>query len=222
MTKKYNVNDPSSTINRKYYLNTPKHLLLLPDGDRRYAREHNITDLLSYDIARKKVIEFSEVALGEFDLSELTIFFLRKRSFKDQNRTDDNLKSIYISLINLAEDFLNNRTELDLKDVCVNTVCAAGRPWMEVPEGLEDHRELTATWKELKQVLQKLQDQPKKAKQVNFLIDYSGKGDIEQALKSGKFQITHPIGLTVRVGDGMRLSDCPLYALSESHMYLIP
>lgn len=222
MSTKYNINDPDTTVNRKYYLKTPKHFLLLPDGDRRYAKEHNISDLESYDIARFKTIELMEVVLGEFDLDEMSIFFLRKRSFTDQNRTDDNLKSIYIALINLAEDLLNNRTELDMSKISVNTVCDPARPWMAIPEGLEGREELTETWNQLKSVLKKLQDQPRKEKQVNFLIDYSGKQEIDNALKTGRFQIENPIGLTVRVGDGMRLSDCPLYALTESHMHLIP
>lgn len=221
MGLQYNIQDKDSLVNRAYYKDIPKHLLLLPDGDRRYAKEQGITDMQSYDIARSKTRDFIEVALGEFDLQALSIFFLRKRSFTDQNRTNDNLNSIYIAIINLAEDLLSNRTSLDINRVHVNTVCAAGRPWMEIPDGLQDNKELSATWAELKRVLTILRERPKALKQINFLINYSGKAEVESAVKTGKFQITSPIGLTIRVGDGMRLSDCPLYALSESHLYLI-
>jgi undecaprenyl diphosphate synthase len=207
---------------RQYYINTPKHALILPDGDRRYAKEHGLTDFESYDLARKRTIEFLEVGFNEFELDEISIFFLRQRSFNNQNRTVNNLKSIFTAIQNLGEDLTSNKTGLDIKDISINIVTLAGKKWMEIPEGMDQSQELVKAWFQLKKSLDKFQKQSVKKRKINFLINYSGKVEIEEAIKTKKFQITNPIGLTLRVGEGMRLSDCPLYSLSESHMYLIP
>ena len=207
---------------RQYYKNTPKHLLLLPDGDRRYAKEHNLNDFESYNLARKRTIDIFEVGFNEFGLSEITIFFLRQRSFNDQNRTVDNLVSIFTAIKNLSEDVVNNKTEVDGNQVYIDTISLAGKEWMSIPDGMEKDERLKKSWFDLKETLYNLKQRPEKAKKINLLINFSGKVEINEAIKTGKLQITNPIGLTVRVGDGMRLSDCPLYALSESHMYLIP
>jgi len=222
MMNKYTIKNKEFLKNRTYYKKVPKHILLLPDGARRYADEKNLTEMQTYDIGQKVCQEFLEVCINEFDMKIATIFFLRPSSFDKQRRTEENIKAILVAINKLAKNILNGKTQIDSSKVLVNAISLAGKEWMAKPPRIELSNELSKLWNELKETMSELKKGEKKSKKkIIFLLNYSGKIELDEALKNGKLQIRDQIGLAIRTGDGIRLSDCPLYALSETHFYLI-
>jgi len=216
------IHDEEFLKNRMYYSKIPKHVLLLPDGGRRYGYPKGLTDMEIYNIGQKKCQDFLEVCFNEFNIDTVSIFFLRPSSFDLQRRTEENLKAILIAINKLAKNLLNEKVKIKSK-VYIDTITLAGNSWMEKPERIRESKELTKSWDELKDTLEKLKERNKNAdKKIIFLINYSGKREIEEGLKENSLQIKEQVGLLIRVGDEMRLSDCPLYILSESHLVLIP
>ena len=219
---KFSIKNKEFLKNRVYYEKIPKHVLLLPDGGRRFGYKKGLTDMEIYDIGQKVCQDFAEVCINEFCMDIVTIFFLRPSSFNKQRRTEKNLKAILIAINKFAKNVLEGKTDINPSEVWVNSISLAGKEWMAKPERIQKSQELSKLWNELKKTMNELKSKGKKKKKIIFLLNYSGKKEIDEALKKGGIQIPEQIGLAIRTGDGMRLSDCPLYALSGSHFYLIP
>lgn len=207
---------------RAYYAKVPSHVLLLPDGSRRYARQHGQTDEEVYDSGQKLCQGFLEVALGEFDIDVASIFFLRPSSFDLQRRTDENLEKILRAINKLAVNIETGQTNLDLNEIYVDTISLAGRSWMEKPLRVSKSPYLSEAWNELQGTLSRLKKQSSDGKKrANFLINYSGRVELDHIIAGNKPQLPEEIGVAIRVGDAMRWSDAPTYALRETHMHLI-
>ena len=224
----FSVTDAELLDHRSYYSEIPRNVLLLPDGSRRFAkkREKEAGEKLStqnlYDIGQQKCQDFLEVVFNDYNLNSSSIFFLRPTSFEMQRRSIDNLESILIAINKLGRNILEGRTGINLEEVYVDTVTLAEKPWMYKPDRVSRSRELSRQWDILTETLNELKSQDKKEKKINFLIHYSGKRELDFALEGNPLQLPEQIGVVIRTGDGMRLSDCPLYSLSETHIYLIP
>lgn len=207
---------------RAYYAEIPKHALLLPDGSRRYARQHGQTDEEVYDHSQRLCQDFLEVALIEFDLDIASLFFLRPSSFDLQRRTDENLEKILRAINKLALNLELGQTSLNLNEVYVNTLTLAGEPWMQKPPRVALSSYLSKAWNMLQETLFRLRMQPADGKKkANFLINYSGRVELDHVIAGKPPQLPDEIGLAIRVGDAMRWSDAPTYALHETHMHLI-
>ncbi len=221
MVQEYSVKNKEFLKNRTYYEKIPKHVLLLPDGGRRFGYKRKLSDMEIYDIGQKICQDFVEVCLNEFQMKLATIFFLRPSSFNMQRRTEGNLKAILIAINKFAKNLLEGKTEIDLSKVGVDTISLAGEEWMAKPSRIKESEELSKLWEGLKATMTKLKEKGRKKQNIIFLLNYSGKKELDKDLKNGKIQIPEQIGLAIRTGDGMRLSDCPLYALSHTHFCLI-
>lgn len=221
MVEEYSVKNKEFLKDRAYYEKIPKHVLLLPDGGRRFGYKRKLSDMEIYDIGQKVCQDFVEVCLNEFKMEIATIFFLRPTSFNIQRRTEENLKAILIGINQFAKNLLEGKTEIDLSKVGVDTISLAGEEWMVKPKRIKESKELSKRWDELKETIKKLKGKGRKKQNIIFLLNYSGRKELDEALKDGKIQIPEQIGLAIRTGDGMRLSDCPLYAPSHAHFYLI-
>ncbi len=223
----FSVRDAELLEHRPYYSEIPKNVLLLPDGSRRFAkrREKETGEKLNtqnlYDIGQKKCQDFLEVVFNDYKLDNCSIFFLRPTSFEMQRRSTENLESILIAINKLGRNILEGRTDINLDGVYVNTVTLADKPWMYKPDRVSRSKELSRQWDTLTETLNKLKFQQKKEKKINFLIHYSGKRELDFSLEGNPLQLPEQVGVVIRTGDGMRLSDCPLYTLSEAHLYLI-
>ncbi|MBI2449404.1 undecaprenyl diphosphate synthase family protein [Candidatus Pacearchaeota archaeon] len=221
------IRDTEFLEHRPYYADIPRSVLLLPDGSRRFAKNkekagENITLKYLYDIGQRKCQDFLEICFNEFKLDTCSIFFLRPTSFEMQRRSNENLESILIAINKLALNILDGKTNLNPDEIYVDTITLAEKPWMYKPDRVDRSKDLSEKWNDLTETLNKLRSSPKKDKTINFLIHYSGKRELDFALEGHPLQIHEQIGAVIRTGDGMRLSDCPLYALSEAHLYLIP
>ena len=210
---------------RSYYSQIPKHVLLLPDGQRRYAEKIGLKDKETYELARKAMDRFLAVAFNEYRLKESSLFLLRPHSFSKQKRTKENVRQIFRVIREFSEDMSRGISPIEkLGDLKFRAITLAGKEWMKPPRRVQEDKDLLEDWLRLKEIFSVLQEKYNTgSRRLNFLVNYSGKAELEYALKhgKGKLQITNDIGLTIRCGDSLRLSDCPLYALGQSHLYLI-
>ncbi len=224
----FSVRDAELLEYRPYYSEIPKNVLLLPDGSRRFAkrREKETGEKFNtqslYDIAQHKCQDFLEVVFNDYDLDSCNIFFLRPTSFEMQRRSTENLEAILIAINKLGRNILKKKTGINLDQVYIDTITLSDKLWMHKPERINRSKALSKQWDILTETLKELKSQEKKPKKINFLINYSGKVELDFALEGKPLQLPEQIGVVIRTGDGMRLSDCPLYALSEAHLYLIP
>lgn len=94
MIKEYTIQDKDFLKDRAYYEKIPKHVLLLPDGGRRFGHKKSLSDMEIYDLGQRICQDFVEVCLNEFNLDTASIFFLRPSSFDKQRRTEENIRAI--------------------------------------------------------------------------------------------------------------------------------
>jgi undecaprenyl pyrophosphate synthase len=219
--KPFSIYDREALTDRPYYAHNPKHVLLLPDGTRRYARREGISQAEAYALAARRCLDFLDVALNQYGLERCTIFFARPACFQSQQRTEENIAVFLSAIDRLARTLLEGKGPLGPDSVHVDALSLAGRPWMEAPKSVAAAPKMRRAWEVLKETLAQWRAKPKRAKRVTFLINYSGKAELDHALGGGRMRLTSPIGLLVRIGDGLRLSDCPLYALGQAHLALI-
>ena len=85
------------------------HLAIIPDGNRRWAKQNNINLADAYVYSCDQIFNICEKILTKIDsLTELSLFFVSNENFKARNRRDLNALFIagnyfidkYISLIN--------------------------------------------------------------------------------------------------------------------------
>jgi len=209
---------------RAYYRDIPRHVLLLPDGSRRYARKHNLTDNDVYEQGQKLCNEFIHVGLDTFNLDTLSIFFLRPSSFNLQRRNNENLEEILYAINRLALDLLKTNFTIGSHTFHLNTISLAGEEWMKKPHRIANSSALSYAWDTLRDTLYKcdrISKQIAKGKQVNFLINYSGTQELQHVIQGNEPQLRHEIGVAIRVGDAFRWSDAPIFSLGQTHMHLI-
>lgn len=84
-----------------------QHVLLLPDGNRRYAIKHRMTYREGYDLYFQKILEFSKYLLINKDIKEVSVGALYHYNFTQiPKRTgiDDVYDAAIDGLRNIAED----------------------------------------------------------------------------------------------------------------------
>jgi len=81
--------------------NVPKHLALIPDGNRRWSSSHRFTVLKGYQMGVDKFINFGIWAKG-FGVNTLTVWALSTENVKNRGRSEVNI--IYNLLIRQAKD----------------------------------------------------------------------------------------------------------------------
>lgn len=221
----FNIQNTELLRERPYYKSSPRHVLLLVDGDRRFSRENMVAEEAVYDRSQRICADFYKLCLDELDLDQATIFYLRPTCFEEQERSAENLKVILGAGTRMAKNIFDGTYGFDHKNIRFETISLAGRPWMETPNGIKDSPEMVSYWEELKEAFANLQslsaNQPKVAR---FLINYSGSAEIK-ALIDGSIiekETVPQVGLLIRTGDGLRISDGPLYGLTNAHLHLIP
>ncbi|MGC8572058.1 MAG: polyprenyl diphosphate synthase [Candidatus Micrarchaeia archaeon] len=145
----------------------PKHVAIIPDGNRRWARKQGFSLLNSYKIGIDKFIEFAKWS-SEFGIKTVTIWGLSNENLK--NRTKEELNTLFKLYINAAH---NKKLIKDLIDnkIRINIV-----------------GDLKPLPKELKVALKKLENLTKRYNDlmINLLINYSGKNDIAYAIDNIK------------------------------------
>lgn len=192
------------------------HLGIIPDGNRRYARENRVRKKQAYSKATEVISELGK-KFRDSEVEEVTFYLL----------SEDNLKRDEEDLDTLFELFRESIDELvaEFADNGFSVNWATTRPGA-IPE------ELAAKLRELEDRFDSGE------KQVNLLISYSGKKDIlnaAEALKEkGKeftkdnlnnfLEIEDSIDYVIRTGDNPTrecLSGFPIWNSSYAEYYHI-
>ncbi|MCK5630440.1 MAG: undecaprenyl diphosphate synthase family protein [Nanoarchaeota archaeon] len=183
-----------------------KHLLFMPDGNRRYSKKKGISLKDAYHQGGEKLELFIDFFLLENKWDQLTMHFMSKYTHE---RTDGSLKPIYDTLIEKFIElhdnnyFANNRLKFIYLDHSY-----------KLPEQLEE-------------ICKDLEDQTRNnPKIVRNLLGYGLETDEKDAFDFAtdyqefcELRLIPQIDLVVRTTE-MRLSKGPVYAMSQAQMIL--
>ena len=183
-----------------------KHLLFMPDGNRRYSKKEGISLKDAYRKGGEKLELFTDFFLLENKWDQLTMHFMSKYTHE---RTDGSLKPIYDTLIEKFIElhdnnyFANNRLKFIYLDHSY-----------KLPEQLEE-------------ICKDLEDQTRNnPKIVRNLLGYGLETDEKDAFDFAtdyqefcELRLIPQIDLVVRTTE-MRLSKGPVYAMSQAQMIL--
>jgi undecaprenyl diphosphate synthase len=201
------------------------HVLLMPDGDRRFAREHSVSDKDVYLQAADRVRRFIQIAFSEFQIQTISVFITRPATFEYaiQERTNENLLGILNAVETLALHLAKDYS------------CGENRPAFRTvgdvsvpPSRVSGSDRLGQAWHDMMRTLRILETQQivhqPGSRIVNLLMNYSGSGALARMLQAGDTpgstldnELGGPIGLVMRTGGEMRHSDGPCHLMYESH-----
>ena len=189
------------------------HLGVIPDGNRRYAENHNMPKIKAYRKAKNVIAEvFENVEELPFEIDEATFYLLSEENLK---RDDEDLEELF----KLMEQHISEIAErLNDTGFVFNWVSTR-------PEAIPEHLQ-----RKLKD-LEKEFDEGEKT--LNALISYSGKQDIVNASDklNGKssemklennLEIKSDIDYVIRTGDNPTrecLSGFPIWNSSYAEFY---
>ncbi len=150
--------------NKKQPQTIPKHLALIPDGNRRWSGTHKLQILNGYQKGIKKFIDFSIWAKG-FGVKTLTVWALSTENIK--NRSKAEIRVLYKLYTNAS----NDPEILDMLKKNGARIRVIGNLGM-LPKGV-------------KTALQSLERKTRSYKDftINLLIGYGGKDDMIYAFK---------------------------------------
>jgi tritrans,polycis-undecaprenyl-diphosphate synthase [geranylgeranyl-diphosphate specific] len=195
-----------------------KHVFVIPDGDRRYAKKVGISALDAYKRAKVVVRNIVQWLLVDYDLPELTFFGLSYANIKKRNELDlDPILRVQTEALNeFAEDDLFHDNEI--------RVCVWGEKHLLPKDYLEAVLNVESATK----------DYDKKC--FNLLLGYSGSLDLTQAVSklvsSGEkisFEnivsnccVKKPIDFMVRTASEQRISDGPFFLTQYTEFGSVP
>ncbi len=194
------------------------HLGVIPDGNRRYARENNVEKKEAYRRAKDVILDiFEDMSELPADIQEVTFYLLSEDNLE---RSDDDLNTLFELL---QEQIQETASQFNGNGFSFNWVSTQPRA---IPRGLR---------KKLEKLEKKHSDGDK---QLNALISYSGRTDIvkaaeeisengdsfsRDALKS-HLEIETDIDFVIRTGNNPTrecLSGFPIWNSSYSEYYHI-
>ncbi|MFB6242417.1 MAG: undecaprenyl diphosphate synthase family protein [Candidatus Nanosalina sp.] len=194
------------------------HIGVIPDGNRRYARSHDIEKYDAYEEARDTIKNVTDSLNGfSDDLESITFYLLSEENLK---RSEEDLETLFELLRENVEDMADF---FEGKGFSVNWASTNPEP---LPEGL-------------KQKLESLEERYNGGEtRVNLLISYDGKEDILEASEevadedadfsreelSQHLEIQEDIDFVIRTGDNPDrecLSGFPIWNASYAEFYHI-
>ncbi len=198
-------------------MNGIKHFLLIPDGDRRYAKRTGSTLEEAYARAADVLLELIEWIHVDHDIPEFSFFGLSYANVMHRSRED------ILPIFKQQIRFLNDVPSIQLfKDYGIRLRVHGFKELLPVDYQAAIFRAEDATSGFFN-------------KTCNLLLAYSGKKDLEQAFRKvdaegkapnlGNIErhlfIKTPIDLIVRTADEKRLSDSPLIPAAYSEFHAI-
>jgi undecaprenyl diphosphate synthase len=189
------------------------HLGVIPDGNRRYADNHNLAKVKAYRKAKNVIAGiFDDIDDLPVEIEEATFYLLSEENLK---RDEEDLQDLF----NLMEQHISEIAErLNESGFAFNWVSTN-------PSAIPEH---------LQQKLRDLEDEFNKGeKTLNALISYSGKKDIVGATRQldgevskkdlkENLEISSEIDYVVRTGDNPTrecLSGFPIWNSSYAEFY---
>lgn len=197
-------------------MNVPKHIVLFPDGNRRWAKQKGIASLEGHQQGYKNLIDFAENCKNR-GVKVLTAFGFSTENWKRSKEEVDYLMALLERGLSESSDrFKNNGTKVKI----------IGQR-EKLPESL-------------KIVIEKIEEETKNNKDLhlNLAISYGGKWDILNAVqnivkeKIAPENITEELfenylstaglpepDLVIRAGGEMRLSNFVLWQAAYAELY---
>ncbi len=161
--------------------NTPNHIAIIPDGNRRWAKEHNLKPWEGHEEGAKNVEKLTRYCLKK-GIKCMTFWGssmdnLTKRSLQEKS-----------ALLDIYQRYFQNL--IDGKDIYENEVKVSviGQWEEQFPEKLK---------KTIREVMEKTKKFEKKF--LNFMLAYSGKDEMIQAIKNIKKELKEDIEITAEV-----------------------
>ncbi|MCC5994372.1 MAG: di-trans,poly-cis-decaprenylcistransferase [Candidatus Aenigmarchaeota archaeon] len=201
----------------------PKHLGIIIDGNRRWAKARGLPPWEGHRAGAKKLEEFLNWCL-EVGIPQVSIYTL---STENLNRPKEELKHLFKILEEYVDGLLNDKKKFALLEKYEVRVRFVG--------------ELNRLPRKLIKLMGKLMEKTAKYQKrvLNFLVAYGGKSEIvnavkklaEEVIKHGKIEITEkdlekylyvpqPLDLIIRTGGYQRLSNFLLWQASYAEIYV--
>jgi tritrans,polycis-undecaprenyl-diphosphate synthase [geranylgeranyl-diphosphate specific] len=142
------------------------HIGMIPDGNRRWAKEQGLDPWEGHKKGAEKGEIFIEWCVDHSDISEITVYGLSEENFKRPQVELEELYTIY-------EDYLTmliNKEKVHDQRVKINVVCTNNRP---IPENLQ-------------RLFSRIRTETKgyNNKVLNMLVGYTGQSEILAAIAS--------------------------------------
>lgn len=200
-------------------MNVPNHIVLFPDGNRRWAKQKGLASLLGHRNGYENLLDFSEWCKNR-GVKTLTAFGF---STENWNRSKEEVDY----LMKLLEDgLISNLAKYDKEGVRVRVIGQRDRLPKSLQEAIKKTEEATKNNSKLF---------------LNFAISYGGKWDILNAVKNIVKEGIDPdkideklfedhlstAGLPapdfiIRAGGEMRMSNFVLWQAAYSELYFSP
>lgn len=175
------------------------HIAIIPDGNRRYSKKHNIPLEQSYQKGIDQVFKISNLFFN-VNVEEISIFGFSKENWK---REESNINLLHNLFFKNGKRFLKERN----KNVKINFIGNLSKFKKELVNLFEKIQELTS----------------KNDKILNICLNYSGRDEIIQAAKFKSIQdnlwIKNDIDLLIRTGGYHRISGFCIWQISYSEIY---
>ncbi len=142
------------------------HVGLIPDGNRRWAKAHDLEPWEGHVIGGEKIELFLEWCSDNDDVREVTLYLLSEENFK---RPEEELQKLY-ELYEAEFEKLINREKVHLQKMKINVISTDSGP---IPA------RLTRLFDRLDTETSQYGD-----KVLNLLIGYTGRAEILQAVSS--------------------------------------
>lgn len=188
----------------------PKHILIIPDGTRRFAQKKKIPLAQAYKISAAKIGSAIKWVLGDFDVQQLTIYALSYDNVVKRKKTGTS--PILNSILNEAKK-AKHRDFIKKQKVKIRIL---------------GETQLFSKKARLAKKTIEFMTSPNKNKKLNILAGYSGRREIVSASafsNPNSFQshlwLQDSIDLIVRTAGNFRLSDCPLYQSSYAELFFL-
>ncbi|MCX8179534.1 MAG: polyprenyl diphosphate synthase [Candidatus Aenigmarchaeota archaeon] len=188
----------------------PKHIAVIIDGNRRWARKRGLKDWKGHEKGAQRLEEFLNWCLEE-DIKEVSAYVLSTENLK---RSKEELDHLFELFKKFFEKFKKKENMVHEHKVRVRF---AG--------------DLDRLPKELKKIIREVEEKTKKYNNrlLNILIAYGGRFEIIQTAKRCKkfsekefeknLLVPEPVDLVIRTGGYCRLSNLLLWQCAYAELY---
>ncbi len=201
------------------------HIGLIPDGNRRWAKENNKTKREGHEVGAKKIVDFIRWCWEKEEIEEVSIYVLSYDNIKKRDKEElEALYSIFESLMdNLFEEFRGKYF-----------ISIAGETQALLDELKSKNTELYQAHKKSIEKAKKIIKEMNKHtsnKKLNLLIGYKSQKEIVNAAKKfdngdiedfkNHLYVKRDVDLVIRYGKETRLSDFLLFQSAYAEIFFI-
>lgn len=194
----------------------PDHVLVIPDGNRRYAKANNLPLREAYRAGACRITDMIEWVLKEYDTTQLTIHGLSYDNIagRDMSEIEPIVSAIAAEFRKWVDNDVIHEERIRVKVLGENKGLPDG--FQEAKEGIE---RATRRYRE---------------KELDVLIGYNGRREIMHVLRKMRHKrviddsellrhmwVKKPVDMVIRTSNTLRLSNCPLYQINYAEFAFI-